>query len=176
MSGYSPVDHWLTLRLGESETELELQTSDDVRHATDLMVQQATHSLDIFSRDLDEAIYDREAFLDAIRQLCIRNRKTEIRVLIQEPKIATKSGHRFIDLARKLSSSIEMRHVYSDYQQYNKAFLIADRIGMIKRPFADLFEGSANFNCQVIATRQREFFTEVWERSSPHPDLRQLYI
>ncbi|MEE9342534.1 MAG: hypothetical protein V3V12_02745 [Gammaproteobacteria bacterium] len=170
------LERFVSLKLGESETELELETADDLCHATDLMVQQTQHSLEIFTRDMDEAVYNRAPFLESIRLACVHNRQMQIRMLVQQSQRAVTLGHRFIELARKMSSSIEIRQVHDDYQQYNQAFLISDQVGLIKKPFADRFEAIANFNTPVIAARQREFFTEVWGKSTPDPDMRRLHI
>ena len=176
MAGTSPLDDWLALKLGESDNEIELETRAETQHAVDLMVKQTTDSLNIFSRELDAALYDRPEFLAALNHLCTDYRNATVRILSQNPKVAVGQGHRLIELSRKLASSIEIRHVHADYRYYNEAFLIADACGLVHRTFADRFEGTANFNDPVKAQRRLDFFTEVWERSEPHPDLRRLHI
>jgi len=170
------VDRLLTLTLGESDTEIELQTRDENRHAIDLMTAQTRNSLDIFSRDLDPPLYDRASFLEAMSRLCLDNRKAGIRILVQDPAPAVKRGHRLIELSRRLSSSIEIRQPHPDYRHYNEAFLVADGCGFIHRPLADRHEGTTNFHDPVKARRLLDFFTEVWERSHVHPDLRRLHL
>jgi hypothetical protein len=164
------------LRLGISDLEIELQTRDETRHATDLMVQQCEDSVEIFSRELDPGLYDREPFLEALSRLCVKNRKARIRILVQEPSPAVKRGHRLIELSRRISSSIEIRQPHPDYRQHNEAFLIADHCGLITRGFADRYEGTANFYSFIPAQRKLDFFTEVWERSESHPEFRRLHI
>lgn len=176
MSDPSPLEYWLTLKLGESDTEIELETRADTVHAIDLMMKQVLLSTEIFSRELDGPLFDRSDFLDRVNRLCLQNRLFRLRILCQQPMSAVNRGHRLIELSRKLSSSIEIRHVHEDYQYYNEAFLIADTCGLIHRPLADRYEGTANFNTPINAQRRLDFFTEVWERSEPHPDLRRLHI
>lgn len=164
------------LRLGISDLEIDLQTRGDTRHAAELLVQQTTASLEIFSRDLDAPLYDRDAFLAALSGLCVRNRKARIRILVQDPQSAVKRGHRLIELARQFSSAIEIRQPHPDYRHHNMAFLIADRCGLLYRTLSDRFEGCVNFYTPVVAQRKLDFFTEVWERSEPHPEMRRLYL
>jgi len=97
-------------------------------------------------------------------------------VLVQDPVSAIKRNNRFIELARKFSSSIEIRQPNEDYHNYNEAFLLADNCGIIHRTLADRNEGTANFHDPVKADRLLRFFTEVWDRSEAHPELRRLYI
>jgi hypothetical protein len=176
MSDTSPLEYWLSLKLGESDTEIELERRADVQHATDLMITQVCHSLDIHSRDLDAPLYNRSDFLDKVARVCTSNHLFRMRVLCTNPTTAVIRGHRLIELSRKHSSAIEIRQVHQDYWHYNEAFLIADNCGFIHRPLSDRYEGVANFNAPVIAQRRLNYFNEVWERSEPHPDLRRLHI
>ncbi len=164
------------LRLGISDLEIELQTRDETRLATDLMVQQCENSVEIFSRELDPDLYDREPFLEALSHLCVKNRKARIRILVQDPAAVIRRNHRLIELSRRISSSIEMRQPHPDYRHHNEAFLIADQCGLITRGLADRFEGTANFYALIPAQRKLDFFTEVWDRSEAHPEFRRLHI
>jgi hypothetical protein len=164
------------LRLGISDIDIELLTRADTCHATDLIIQQSEESLEIFSRELDPELYDREPFLDAVSSLCVKNRKARIRILVQDPAPAIKRSHRLIELSRRISSSIEMRQPHPDYQHHNEAFLIADHCGLITRGFADRYEGTANFYSFTPAQRKLDFFTEVWDHSEVHPEFRRLHI
>ncbi len=167
---------FVKLRLGVSDIEIELSTRAETAHATNLMTTQTQHSLDIFSRNLDPFLYEQTPFIAALSQLCLRNRKARIRFLVQQPADAVRQCQRLVELARKLSSSIELRQPHADYRHHNEAFLIADRCGLIHRPFSDRFEGTANFNAPIPAQRRTDFFTEVWERSAVNPEFRRLYL
>ena len=167
---------FVELQLGVSSTEIELASRTDTLHATDLMLEQTRNTLDIFSRDLDPDLYDRQTFLDALSRLCLRNRKARVRLLVQEPVVAVKRGNRLIELARRLSSSIEIRQPHPDYHYYNEAFLVADECGLVHRGLSDRFEGMANFYNPVETRRKLDFFTEVWERSEQNPEFRRLYL
>lgn len=164
------------LRLGISDLNIELQTREEACHASELMMQQTTSTVEIFSRELDPVLYDRDEFLKALNLLCVSNRKAQVRVLVQEPMAPVKRGHRMIEMARKFSSSMEIRQPHPDYRHFNEAFFIADACGLIHRGLADRFEGTANFYSPVIAQRKLDFFTEVWERSEAHPEMRRLHI
>ena len=176
MSNEENFNQFVELRLGISDLEIELTTRAETRHATELMVGQAQSTLEIFSRDLDPFLYDREPFLNALSNLCHRNRKARIRFLVQDPTTPVKRNHRLIELARRLSSSIELRQPHEDYRYYNEAFLIADGCGLIHRSLADQFEGTSNFYTPIEAQRKLDFFTEVWERSEAHPEFRRLHL
>jgi len=171
-----PFEQLAALKLGVSDTELELESSADCVYATELMLAQATSSIEIFSRELDPSLYDRDAFLATVAERCTRQRGLRLRILVHDPATAVKRGHRLIELGRKLSSCIEIRQPHSDYRQYNQAFLVADECGLIHRDFADRFEGRANFYDFVSAKRLSTYFNEVWDRSEPNPETRRLHL
>ena len=176
MNNEENFGQFVELRLGISDIDIELLTRSDTLHATDLMLEQTQATLEIISRDLDPDLYDRQEFLDAVLQLCHRNRLARIRVLVQDPKPPIQRSHRLIELGRRLSSSIEIRQSNPDYHRYNEAFMIADACGIVLRPLADQFEGTANFYNPVEAQRKLDYFTEVWDRSEPQAEFRRLHI
>ena len=176
MSSEENFRQFVELRLGISDIEIELTTRAETQHATDLITTQAQFSLDIFSRDLDPLLYEREPFIDAVSELCRRNRKANIRFLVQDPLTAVRRSQRLVNLSRKLSSSIEIRQPHPDYRHFNEAFLVADECGLIHRGFADRYEGTANFYAPIEARRKLAFFTEVWERSEVNPEFRRLNL
>lgn len=167
---------FIKLRLGSSDLEIELSSREEAAHASNLMLDQAENTLDIFTRSLDPGIYEQSDFLANLSRLCLRNRLAQIRFLVQEPTEAVKRCQRLLEIARKLSSSIELRQPHSDYRPHNEAFLIADNCGLIYRKLSDRYEGTANFYAPVEAQRKTDFFTEVWERSEVNPEFRRLYI
>ena len=167
---------FVELRLGVSDLDIDLTTRAETQHATDLMIQQAQSTLEIFSRSLDPDLFERESFVDALASLCLRNRKARIRLLVQEPLQAVRQSHRLVDLTRRLSSSMEIRQPHQDYRHYNEAFLIADGCGLIHRKLADRYEGRVNFYAPIEGQRKLDFFNEVWERSQVHPEFRRLYL
>jgi hypothetical protein len=176
MTEQSPLDAWLALKLGESNVEFELQTRAETQHAIDLMLAQAQQTIDIVSRDLDAALFDRSECLEKLSRFCTRHSAARIRILVQNPVNAVQQGNRLIELSRRFSSSIEIRRIHEDYRHNNEAFLVVDRVGVLHRPLSDRFEGSANFNDPVQAERLQHFFVDVWEHSEPHPDLRRLHL
>jgi hypothetical protein len=167
---------FVELRLGVSDIEIELNSRADACYATDLMVEQAQLSLNIFSRDLDPAIYERASFIEAVTRLCRRHRNSHVHFLVNDPVAAIRRSPRLLELSRRLSSSIEIRQPHTDYLNYNEAFLVADQCGLIHRDFSDRYEGTVNFHAPVEAARKLEYFKEVWERSSSNPEFRRLNL
>lgn len=163
-------------QLGESTETLAIETLEECTAVSLALAQQATHTLQLFTRTMDERIYDTEPFLEAVRQLAIRGRFSRIEILVQQPDHAVKNGHRMIELSRRLSSAIALRTVHVDFRNYNEAFLIADEVGYLKRPLADRFESKASFYDPLEAREMLRFFHKVWEMSSRDPEHLRLHI
>lgn len=164
------------LVLGASRERLLLQGREQFRRASEQMAQQAKYYLDIFTCDLDKPLYDQAGFLDAVKRLAIECRGIGIRILLQDSERVRREGHRIIDLARRLTSKMEIRRPHADYIDHPENFLIADRVGYIRRRVAERYEGEVNFCHPLESKLLTEFFTEVWERSEPDSSLRRLYL
>lgn len=162
--------------LGETAETLAIETLEECAAVSLALVEQAKRTLHVFSRDLDARLYDTAPFLEAVRQLAIRGRFTDIRILVQSTDHAIKSGHRLIELARHLNSYIHMRAVHPEFRDYNQAFLVADEHGFLQRGLADRFEGKASFYDPLEARELVRFFTKVWEMSGRDPGLQRLHI
>ncbi len=176
MTEKKALERFYSLHLGVSDAPIELQTPQETRHAIDLIVSQANLGIEIFSRNLDADFYDRKSFLEAVSSFCRGNANARLRILVQNPAEVTQHSHRLIELSRKLSSSIELRQPHEDYRSYNEAFLLADKTGFVHRDLADHYEGKANFCDPTTTKRLFAYFTEVWERSEPHPEFRRLNL
>lgn len=163
-------------QLGVTDEELRLESSMHNRVAALALAQQAKRTLHIFTRDLDPPVYDQQPLIQALTALATRSRYSRILILAQNTEHAVKDGHRLVELSRRLSSFVELRKPHSDFHEYNQAFLIADEIGLLRRPIADRYNGTLNFKAPLASREYVEFFNQVWERSEADPNLRQLYI
>jgi len=165
-----------TLVLGESRERMILQGREPLQQASESIAQQAKYCLDIFTHDLDKPVYDQAGFLDAVKRLALQCRGIGIRVLLQDSERARREGHRLIDLSRRLTSRMEIRRPHADYIDHPENFIIADRIGYIRRRAVGRHQGEAIFCHPIESKLLTNFFSEVWERSEQESSLRRLYI
>lgn len=167
---------WSEYALGEHNSDIAIDTSEDNRAAVLQLVSQGGRNLDIFSRDLEPRIYDTPEFTDAVRTLAIKTRDMRVRILVIDPDFIIKHGHRLIELARRLTSHMEIRKVHEDYCNNPEAYLIVDNRGLLHRKNATRYEAVVNFNNPMRATELYHQFTEMWERSKQYMDFKRLYI
>jgi len=163
-------------RLGESGDDIQIDTSEENQKLILELVAQTSKTIDIFTRDMAARIYDNSKFITAIRNLVVGNNKIKVRILIIDPDKSIKNGHRIVELARRLSSSIEIRHVHIDNRSDAQSFLIADGHGILHRKLASRYEATVNFNNRQFCRERLTYFNEVWERSQPVLDFKRLHI
>src|SRR5262249_44319248 len=135
------------------------------------------HEIAIYTRDLDPALLDVPAILDAIKRIALSGRRARVRILVQEPRKPLADGHRLIALAQRLPSLIELRTPQDEQDRlYASAFLINDRRGYLFRTLASRSEGEGSTYAPGRHAQLREYFKQVWERSAPSEELRRLAL
>jgi predicted GNAT family N-acyltransferase len=171
------TDHQLSDRiLGKGAGLVPLRDMAAIRAASIRLTEQVTRELWIFSHDLDAPIYDQQGFLDAVRRIALATGDLPVRVLLCDPEPAVRRGHRLIELARHLSSRIQIRQVPEDTRGSPEAYLIADDRGYLLRQLADSHEGSADFNAPREVRRLRRRFESIWDMAEIQQGLRRLYL
>lgn len=162
--------------LAEAAGTLEFSDVRELRDISTHMLGQARRQLLIFSRDLDASVFDQQLFLDGVKQLALSSQYARIQVLLQDNAKAIKEGHRLVELARRLSSAIELHKPHPDHLQQPENFMLVDNSGFVYRKLASRYRGIASFHDPLENRRLDEFFREMWEHSEPDPELRRLYI
>jgi len=164
------------LKLGVNRDTVRLTGSDDVRAMAVELARQAQHTLLLHTHDMEARIYDRLPFIEAVSALVRRYPGACFDVLVQDSGRVVKEGHRLVELARRLGSSIQIRRCAQQYRRYCGTFLLADNAGYLYRPVSSRFEGLASFNNAAEVERLGKYFREVWEHSEADTELRRLYV
>lgn len=165
-----------SLRLGVDKDEVRLTGNDDVRATAVALASQARRTLLLHTFDLDARIYDRQLFVEAVSALVRRHPGACFDVLIQNVDRVVRDGHRLVELARRLGSSIQIRRCAQQYRRYCGTFLLVDNTGYLYRPLSSRYEGLASFNNAAEVARLGKYFREVWEHSDTDMELRRLYV
>lgn len=165
------------LPTAEGARHVEVANHGEACRFVDELAATARHKLWIYTRDLDRLLYDREVFLDAVRRIALSGRGAEVRILIHDAKDAVRDGHRLLHLAARLPTYIHLRSpVVEEDRQYPSAFLINDSGGFFLRPIGSRWEGDGRTASPGHQAGLLNYFNQVWERSEPDPELRQLSV
>jgi hypothetical protein len=149
---------------------------DEVRNAAVAIANGAKRSLAILTPDLEPGIYDHDDFLDVVKRLVLSKRYAKIRVIVTDPARAIRNGNRFVGVARRLNTYIDLRNAHQDYWGHREALLIADDNALLYRVDAARWEGIADSDDPVVTRRYLDFFDNIWKVSEQGPEFRQVRV
>jgi hypothetical protein len=153
-----------------------LSSRDETRDAIVAIASAAKRSLAIMTSDLEPGIYDDEGFLDVAKRLVLSKRYAKIRVIVTDPARAIRNGNRFVGVARRLNTYIDLRNAHQDYRGHREAFLIADDSALVYRVDSARWEGIADSYDPVVTRRYLEFFDNIWNVSEQGPEFREVRV
>ena len=162
--------------LDESGEKQMFDSSEQNRELALQLARQATREILIASYDLDSRIYSNSEFADALASFVRGHRDARVDILVWKTAPAVKQGHRLIDLAQRLTSSIHIHEPDRVHKDFIESFMVVDGTAYFRRPLADRFDGVAQPHAPLIARDLRERFLEMWERSTPCSEFRRLRI
>jgi hypothetical protein len=157
-------------------TRTILGTMPEVREASLQLAKSAQRLLSIFTADLEPLIYGGDSFIEAIQRLLLARSYAKVRVLLADPSRAIGENNRFLALARRLPSCIDMRTMSQEYPASAGAFIIADDKALVYRPQIDRWDGIADLDDPTVVRRYLNFFDEVWNMSMQEAHLRQMLM
>lgn len=140
------------------------------------LAEQARIRLRIRTPDLEPRVYDNAAFVEAVRALALRSARTDIRILLHDTDAAIKRGHRLIDLARRLTSRLEIRALRPPPGVPDDAFLLADGRALIHRPNAERTAATVRCNAPRDVRLLENRFQALWHDAETAADLRRLHL
>lgn len=140
------------------------------------LLQQATHTLCLFTPDLEPLLYNHGSVLDACTRFLLASPKNRLRILLRDPARPVKQGHRLLQLAQRVTSNLQIRKLNPDHPHDESAYLLADGRGLLLRPQSDLPAGYALYNDPGRTRQQQARFDQAWDTSLLDPDLRSFLL
>ena len=153
-----------------------LTTMAEVRDASLRVANSCNRVLSIFTHDLEPQIYGEELFHESVKRLVLARAYAKVRVLIADPARAVVDKNRFMAMARRLTSCIDMRSMGEDVAATAGAFIIADDRALVYRPRAASWDGMSDMNDAAVAKIYLNFFEEIWSNSVQESQLRQMLV
>lgn len=162
-------------RLGIDAGVLALDSIALTAFAVASLAVQAGRALCLSSADLEPRLYDRGEFLAAVRALALARRgQPVLRVLLRDGQVPVRHGHRLVELARALSSAVEVRVLPAELADQQEGFLVADETGYCLQHAAG--EAAADFLAPARARELKHGFDQLWQQSAPSAEMRRLHL
>ncbi|MDH5570562.1 MAG: hypothetical protein OEY89_02280 [Gammaproteobacteria bacterium] len=153
-----------------------LTTRSDNYEAFKRLLQQTQRTLTIFSHNLDAQLYNTDEIMALIQRLALHNKHANIKILLKDCQQLAQNGHQIIELARRLTSKIQIYQLAKDFTEYHECFIIADTNQIIFRPHADRFEGTVSHHDPLQVRTKLALFEQAWALSEPSAEMRRLHL
>lgn len=153
-----------------------LSSLQENREAAAAVAAVAKRELALFTPDLEPLLYDQQEFLDVVRALATRSRFSRIRVVCLDSGPSVRAHHRFIGLAQRFSSYIEVRRASHDHASLTDTHLVADETALLYRPLYSRYEGYVDLQAPMEARQRLKGFEDIWQQAEPDPEFRRLGI
>lgn len=140
------------------------------------LCDSARRYIRILSPTLDREVFDNAQLCDAISKLARRSRHSEIRILVNDSRPIVEHGHRLVTLAQRIPSLIHIQRLSDHPQMNDDTMVIRDSDGLLFKPAGSDHQGFYEPDSKARVASYVERFDELWERSGPDINLRQMRI
>jgi hypothetical protein len=134
----------------------------------------AARSVCILSPELDREVFDSVALVEVLSALARLSRQTEVRILVQDVGKLVGRGHRLVQLARRLPSTVRIQRLAEHPNWNGETIVIRDRDGVLYKPGGSDHEGFYEPSSRASTQGYLELFEELWRYSVQDPELRAL--
>lgn len=140
------------------------------------LCSSASRYVCILSPELDHAAFDHSDLVDALSALARGSRQTQVRILLQDSRKVVSQGHRLLQLARRLPSTVLLQKIAEHPDWKGQTVVIRDLNGVLYRPRDS--DSNAFYEPDSRASTQShlDLFNELWRHSSSDPELRSLSL
>jgi len=136
----------------------------------------ASRYICILSPQLDHAVFDSSALMDALSALARRSRQTQVRILISDARPVVGRGHQLLQLSRRLPSTVHIRKLEEHPNWNNETVVIRDRDGVLYKPGGSDHDAFYEPNSRASTLRHLELFDELWGFAVEDAELRALHL
>jgi hypothetical protein len=140
-----------------------LTTLAEVRLTTAAAIASGQRLVSIFTPDLEPPIYDHPQVIEVIKRFVLSHSFAKVRVLLRAHTRHTGSGSRFMSMARRLSSYLELRILLPQFHHLTASYCIADDRAIVYRMRADQWDGIAAVNSPPVARQYLQEFDLAWQ-------------
>ncbi|SFF32928.1 hypothetical protein SAMN04488120_102205 [Fontimonas thermophila] len=140
------------------------------------LLHDARNEIAILSYCFEPALYGSIAIVESLRAFVLRHDRTRVRVLVNQPDLAMRRAHRFVELARRLSSRVQFRELPEESRALVEDCVIADVSAVWHRKRPEALESKLYRQAPLEAQQQLRRFDPLWEASSPARPFTELRL
>jgi hypothetical protein len=141
----------------------------EMQAAANRVAAGANRLISIYTPNLEVELYDQTEFLDIVKRFVLGRNFAKVRVLLEDASRLIRSGNRFVAMAKRLTSYIDIRLVRNRLPQRAAAYIIADDRAIMLRTDMESADAIADFNNPAIARAHLAEFDASWIANQPEP-------
>jgi hypothetical protein len=141
----------------------------DMQAAVNRLAASAQRLISLYSPELEAELYEQTEFLDIIKRFVLGRNFAKVRVVLGHSEPLLRANNRFVAMARRLTSYIDIRLENNRVPQRAASYIIADDRAIMLRTDLETEEGIADFGNPAIARLHLAEFDAVWIANDPAP-------
>jgi hypothetical protein len=146
---------------------LPMPAADELRILTTL-AEVCQRLISIFTPDLEPPVYDNPQVIEVLKRFVLSHSFAKVRILVRDHTRHSGSSNRFMSMAKRLTSYLEIRILLPEHYHYTSSYCIADDRGIVYRLNAERWEGIATINSPPLARQYLQEFDLAWQASGAH--------
>lgn len=151
-----------TPALGPMTPRLLFATREEARCAVRAVIGRARHRITILSPDLEPDLYGHPSVLQALTRFVLEPGYREVRLLCTGAA-PTDQTHALLVLARRLSTSVDLRFLERTLTTQAVAYVVADREATVLRLDAGQWHGMYALENPAAARTHLSHFECLWQ-------------
>ena len=154
-----------------------LSGRNDCLDCVNTLIRQAQQRVYIIGQDLEADLYNHKGIYDHLTWMATQNRKTDIRLIAHDTRLATSNGHYLILLAQKLPTFAQIRITTDpDHRKFSENWLIVDDDAFMRLNNPYQYEGNFDIDNRLDCRSLTEDFIDIWEASQQDQNTRRLSL
>jgi len=161
----------------EETSSILLDGRDDCSDAAASLILGAVKRVYMITQRLEAEIYNHVEIYQYLTQLASGNRKTDIRIIAHDTRVAANQGHYLIHLAQKLPSFVQIRTtVTREHRKFMESWLIVDDGAFMRLRLPARYEGYYELDNKLECRSYNAEFLDIWEACEPDQNTRRLSL
>jgi hypothetical protein len=150
--------------------------ADFQKHAQQV-IEKSKREILLLSTNLDPELFDQNVYADMLVDFVRRDRNSTVKILVKDIRPLIESGHCLLNLARRVSSKVEIRKLLKEPEDENHAFLMGDRKFLLYKHDDKNYQGFVNYNAAPESRSLADEFVYLWEQHSVlDPSLKTFVL
>ena len=153
-----------------------LKSFKDNQKAVVLLLESARREVLFSSYDLQPRMTNNKAASEALLNLLRKNRRAQIKILLDDNRSIKRDGHRWLEIARRFTSNIQIRTPRAEDLGAIDSYLLVDDKALLYKPHADHYEGYLSFKASEQVKHHKKTFVDIWNYALPDPEVSRLHL